>query len=82
MAFFDKDSKPVGYITYSNYGWISHVVMNEHGVVFSCSPKKMLGEKAYIYATKEEAEAFKCSHYDKVAKVIMISKAEAGDGGY
>ena len=81
MNFYSKENKPFGYIVYSRYGCMSHIIMNEHGVVFGVNPLLVNFadnySKVVIFDTKEDAEMAKDSFYDNISAVILISKFEA-----
>lgn len=76
FMFFDK-VKSNKFIVYSSYGVMSHVVVNEYGVAFSCNP--LLSDIDNIplaFEGRELAESHKDSFYDKIAEVQFTSKVE------
>lgn len=76
MTFYSKESKPFGFIVYSSYGLMSHVVMNEYGVVYACNPIIDDKGKCVVYPTKESAQLAKTDFHKNVAEVILITKFE------
>lgn len=78
MAFYDKSSQTLGYVVYSRYGLMSHIIMNNNGVVFECNPKRKNSDNsaAMVYATLDEATAAKDEFYDTLSPFVFIAKAE------
>ena len=74
--FFDKN-KTNRFIVYASYGCMSHVVINEHGVAFSCNPLLSdIDNVPLAFEGKELAESHKDSFYDKIAEVQFTARIE------
>lgn len=76
MTYYSKESKSFGYVVYAIYGFMSHIIMNENGVVFGINPIKDNKNRVEVFDSLEEANKAKDSFYNQVSKVIFISEFE------
>lgn len=74
MSFYSKQSSN-RFIVYSGYGLMSHLVVNNYGVTFSCCAKND-GKQVYAYESKELALQNTDDFFNQVAEVQVISKIE------
>lgn len=76
MSFF-SEAKTNRFIVYSRYGHMSHIVTNEHGVTFSCSPLPSEHDDIIpVFESRELAEANKTDFYNQIAEVQYVAKVQ------